>query len=214
MYFQRYYLGCLAHASYLIADEETKVAAVVDPQRDIDQYLEDAEKHGFQIKYVFLTHFHADFVAGHIELRDKASGIVTGVVNLMPAMDYDIDYLQGRILLTEPLASTVDDNLLVRLQVSGSASNGKGKARVRRIKSLKSSVPLNSKRDRAYPAGAPIRIDMTIVSAATRTEFLSAVRIPSKPAKNVRLRMSNSGMNDLGYAFTASGELSVLMSRK
>jgi hypothetical protein len=49
-----------------------------------------------------------------IELRDKASGLVTGVVNLTPAMDYDIDYLQGRIVLTEPLASTADDNLLVR----------------------------------------------------------------------------------------------------
>jgi hydroxyacylglutathione hydrolase len=72
MYFQRYYLGCLAHASYMIADEETKIAAVVDPQRDVDQYLTDAEEHGFDIKYVFLTHFHADFVAGHLELRDKA----------------------------------------------------------------------------------------------------------------------------------------------
>lgn len=72
MYFQRYYLSCLAHASYMVADEETKVAAVIDPQRDIDIYLKDAEAHGFQIKYVFLTHFHADFVAGHIELRDRA----------------------------------------------------------------------------------------------------------------------------------------------
>jgi hypothetical protein len=49
-----------------------------------------------------------------IEIRDKASGIVTGVINLTPGIDYDIDYLQGRILLTEPLASTSDDNLLVR----------------------------------------------------------------------------------------------------
>ncbi len=49
-----------------------------------------------------------------IELRDKASGIVTGVVNLTPAIDYDIDYLQGRVVLAEPLASTADDNLLVR----------------------------------------------------------------------------------------------------
>ncbi|MDJ0751700.1 MAG: OmpA family protein [Woeseiaceae bacterium] len=59
-----------------------------------------------------------DVLAGseriRIELRDKASGIVTGVVNLMPALDYDIDYLQGRIMLAEPLASTADDNLLVR----------------------------------------------------------------------------------------------------
>ena len=71
MFFQRYYLGCLAHASYMIADEETKIAAVIDPQRDVDQYVKDAEHYGFQIKYVFLTHFHADFIAGHIELRDK-----------------------------------------------------------------------------------------------------------------------------------------------
>ncbi len=49
-----------------------------------------------------------------VELRDKVSGLVTGVVNLTPVMDYDIDYLQGRILLNEPLASTADDNLLVR----------------------------------------------------------------------------------------------------
>ncbi len=49
-----------------------------------------------------------------IELRDKASGIVTGVVNLTPMIDYDIDYLQGRVVLNEPLASTADDNLLVR----------------------------------------------------------------------------------------------------
>jgi flagellar motor protein MotB len=59
-----------------------------------------------------------DVLAGservRIELRDKASGIVTGVVNLMSSMDYDIDYLQGRILLAEPLASTTEDNLLVR----------------------------------------------------------------------------------------------------
>ena len=59
-----------------------------------------------------------DILAGservRIELRDKASGIVTGVINLTPAMDYDVDYLQGRVLLTEPLASTAEDNLLVR----------------------------------------------------------------------------------------------------
>lgn len=71
MLFQRYYLSCLAHASYLIADERTGVAAVVDPQRDIDQYVTEAAKLGLEIKYVFLTHFHADFVAGHIELRDR-----------------------------------------------------------------------------------------------------------------------------------------------
>ena len=71
MYFQRFYLECLSHASYLVADEGTKVAAVIDPQRDIDLYVQDAEQHGFQIKHVILTHFHADFIAGHIELRDR-----------------------------------------------------------------------------------------------------------------------------------------------
>ena len=59
-----------------------------------------------------------DLLAGservRIELRDKTSGIVTGVLNLTPSLDYDIDYLQGRVVLTEPLASTADDNLLVR----------------------------------------------------------------------------------------------------
>ena len=72
MILKQYYLGCLSHASYLIADERTKTAAVVDPQRDIEQYLSDAAAGGYKIKHVFLTHFHADFLAGHIELRDRA----------------------------------------------------------------------------------------------------------------------------------------------
>lgn len=72
MYLKQFYLGCLAHASYLIGDEETKTAVVVDPQRDIAQYLKEAEEHGLSIKHVILTHFHADFVAGHLELRDQA----------------------------------------------------------------------------------------------------------------------------------------------
>ncbi|MDH3604784.1 MAG: MBL fold metallo-hydrolase, partial [Candidatus Tectomicrobia bacterium] len=71
MILKQYYLGCLAHASYVIADEETQTAVVVDPQRDIDQYLQDAEQWGVQIRHVFLTHFHADFLAGHLELRDR-----------------------------------------------------------------------------------------------------------------------------------------------
>ena len=71
MLIKPYYLGCLAHASYLVADEKTRVAAVVDPQRDVEQYLRDADVGGYSIEYVFLTHFHADFLAGHIELRDQ-----------------------------------------------------------------------------------------------------------------------------------------------
>ncbi len=71
MVLKQYYLGCLAHASYLIADQESGEAAVVDPQRDIEQYLADAQDLGCRIEHVFLTHLHADFIAGHLELRDR-----------------------------------------------------------------------------------------------------------------------------------------------
>jgi hydroxyacylglutathione hydrolase len=69
--FKQFYLNCLAHASYVIGDELTGVAAVVDPQRDIEHYLAFAAEHSLQIKHVFLTHLHADFIAGHLELRDR-----------------------------------------------------------------------------------------------------------------------------------------------
>jgi glyoxylase-like metal-dependent hydrolase (beta-lactamase superfamily II)/rhodanese-related sulfurtransferase len=68
---KQYYLGCLAHASYLIAEPESGEAAVVDPQRDVEQYVDDARGLGCRITHVFLTHFHADFLAGHLELRDR-----------------------------------------------------------------------------------------------------------------------------------------------
>jgi glyoxylase-like metal-dependent hydrolase (beta-lactamase superfamily II)/rhodanese-related sulfurtransferase len=68
---KQFYLGCLAHASYLIGDETSGVAVVVDPQRDTDQYLAFAAENRLTIKHVFLTHLHADFVAGHLELRDR-----------------------------------------------------------------------------------------------------------------------------------------------
>jgi len=73
---KQYYLGCLAHASYLLGDEASSTAIIVDPQRDIQQYLVDAEKFGLQIRHVFLTHFHADFVAGHLELRDRCGATI------------------------------------------------------------------------------------------------------------------------------------------
>src|SRR5580658_10699819 len=76
MFFRQYYLGCLAHASYLLGDEASSTAIIVDPQRDIQQYLADAEKLGLQIRHVFLTHFHADFVAGHLELRDRCGATI------------------------------------------------------------------------------------------------------------------------------------------
>ena len=76
MIFKQFYLNCLAHASYLIGDEETRTAAVVDPQRDIERYLEFAAENNLQVRYVILTHLHADFIAGHLELRDRADATI------------------------------------------------------------------------------------------------------------------------------------------
>ncbi len=76
MIFKQYYLNCLAHASYLIADESTRVAAVVDPQRDVDRYINDARQQGLEIRHVVLTHAHADFIAGHLELRDRVGAAI------------------------------------------------------------------------------------------------------------------------------------------
>jgi hydroxyacylglutathione hydrolase len=76
MLLKQYYLGCLAHASYLVGDEMTGRAAVVDPQRDVDEYIADADSNGMKIEHVFLTHFHADFVAGHLELRERTGATI------------------------------------------------------------------------------------------------------------------------------------------
>ncbi len=76
MVFRQFYLPCLAHASYVVGDEQTGTAAVVDPQRDTDQYIAFASKHVLKIKHVFLTHLHADFVAGHLELRDRVAAAI------------------------------------------------------------------------------------------------------------------------------------------
>ena len=69
MFFKQFYLGCLAHASYLIGSHGE--AVVVDPQRDVDQYITEAGTQGLQIKYVVETHLHADFVSGHRELASR-----------------------------------------------------------------------------------------------------------------------------------------------
>jgi glyoxylase-like metal-dependent hydrolase (beta-lactamase superfamily II)/rhodanese-related sulfurtransferase len=69
MYFEQFYLGCLAHASYLLGSEGEGI--VVDPQRDVEIYLEAAEKKRLKIRYIFETHLHADFVSGHRELAAR-----------------------------------------------------------------------------------------------------------------------------------------------
>lgn len=72
MILKQHYLNCLAHASYLVGDEATGTALIIDPQRDVEQYLAECQELGLEIKYVLLTHCHADFVAGHLELRKRA----------------------------------------------------------------------------------------------------------------------------------------------
>ena len=69
MFFKQLYLGFLAQASYLIGSDGE--AAVVDPRRDVDEYIEEAEREGLTIKYVIETHLHADFVSGHPELARR-----------------------------------------------------------------------------------------------------------------------------------------------
>jgi len=76
MLLHQFYLNCLAHASYVVADERSGTAAVVDPQRDVDQYLAFAAERGLSIRHVILTHFHADFIAGHLELQEQTGATI------------------------------------------------------------------------------------------------------------------------------------------
>src|SRR6201988_276004 len=69
MYFEQFYLGCLAHASYMLASDGE--AVVVDPQRDVEMYLRAAADHSVTIRHIFETHLHADFVSGHKELAAR-----------------------------------------------------------------------------------------------------------------------------------------------
>lgn len=115
MFLKQYYLGCLAHASYLLADETSHTAIVVDPQRDIQQYLDDAERLGAKIRYVFLTHFHADFIAGHLELRDRCGAEIRlgsrakAEYSFVPMKDGDILDLPGlRLQILETPGHTIE----------------------------------------------------------------------------------------------------------
>src|SRR5712664_2782956 len=74
MYVEQFFLGCLAHASYMLGSQGE--AIVVDPQRDVDLYLKAAEEHGLKIRHVFETHLHADFVSGHRELAERTGATI------------------------------------------------------------------------------------------------------------------------------------------
>jgi len=86
--FIQYYLDCLSHASYLVGDETTGRAVVVDPQRDVAEYLADAEELGLRIELVIETHFHADFVSGHLELAQAAGATIVYSSVAEPEFDF------------------------------------------------------------------------------------------------------------------------------
>ncbi|MUL83640.1 MULTISPECIES: rhodanese-like domain-containing protein [unclassified Mycolicibacterium] len=88
MKFIQYYLDCLSHASYLIGDETTGHAVVVDPQRDVSEYVADAEKLGMQITMVIETHFHADFLSGHLELAEATGAKIVYSSAAQPEFDH------------------------------------------------------------------------------------------------------------------------------
>lgn len=77
MILTQHYLACLSHASYLIGDETTGRAVVVDPRRDVGVYLQEAAERGLRIERVIETHVHADFVSGHLELADRAGAVIS-----------------------------------------------------------------------------------------------------------------------------------------
>jgi hydroxyacylglutathione hydrolase len=77
MHFVQYYLDCLSQASYLLGDEGTGRAVVVDPRRDVEVYLDEADAHGLRIERVIETHIHADFLSGHLELAAKTGAAIS-----------------------------------------------------------------------------------------------------------------------------------------
>ncbi len=99
MIFKQYYLACLSHASYLVGDEVAGRAVVVDPQRDVSQYMADAAEHGLTIERVIETHFHADFLSGHLELRQATGALISYGSAAEGVAEFAIDLLEdGRRL--------------------------------------------------------------------------------------------------------------------
>ncbi|MFM9035515.1 MAG: rhodanese-like domain-containing protein [Mycobacterium sp.] len=88
MLFNQYYLECLSHASYLIGDETTGRAVVVDPQRDVGEYVADAKRAGMTIELVIETHFHADFLSGHLELAEATGARIVYSSVAKPEFDF------------------------------------------------------------------------------------------------------------------------------
>src|SRR5580658_5097193 len=118
MYFEQFYLGCLAHASYMLASEGE--AIVVDPQRDVELYLKAAEDHGVEIRHIFETHLHADFVSGHRELAARTGakiymGAEAGATfSHVPVRDgFELNFGKGTIRVSETPGHTGESICLI-----------------------------------------------------------------------------------------------------
>ena len=133
MYFKQFYLGCLAHASYLIGSEGE--AAVVDPQRDVDHYIEEATAQGLKIKYVIETHLHADFVSGHRELSNRTGAEIVfskeagAVFPHRPVQDGD-EIKVGKVLLKimETPGHTPESICILVTDTETESEDGKGES--------------------------------------------------------------------------------------
>ena len=118
MYFEQFYLGCLAHASYMLGSQGE--AVVVDPQRDVDLYLKAAEENGLTIRHIFETHLHADFVSGHKELAARTGakiyfGAQAGATFPHVAVQdgFELRFGQARIKVLETPGHTLESICLV-----------------------------------------------------------------------------------------------------
>ncbi len=100
MLIKQYYLDCLSHASYLIGDPTSGRAVVVDPQRDVQQYLDDATANGLTIERIIETHVHADFVSGHMELADRTGAVISYGAAETGRTEFEIDPLEDEQVLS------------------------------------------------------------------------------------------------------------------
>jgi hydroxyacylglutathione hydrolase len=125
MYFEQFYLGCLAHASYMLASDGE--AVVVDPQRDVDLYLKAAAEHGFTIRHIFETHLHADFVSGHKELAARTGakiymGAQAGAefAHVSVADGYELKFGHASIRVLETPGHTAESICLIVTDIARS----------------------------------------------------------------------------------------------
>ena len=127
MYFEQFYLGCLAHASYMLASEGE--AVVVDPQRDVELYLKAAEDHGVTIRHIFETHLHADFVSGHRELAARTGATIymgaqagATFAHVPVSDEYELKFGKAGIRVLETPGHTPESICLVVTDTEKSAS--------------------------------------------------------------------------------------------